>query len=256
MKGPETIGMPRVAKSETGTTGLRKFIESIAAEYQKESLPIGADGRIMMSAYKGIYLNVDADINRTAEWRKNDDSERLGEQLEMLAYAIFHKNLRSRFVVARASHHDDQVKKVDTILFDRETGNLVCAFDEVGDAGGIRYEGKKNDVLDRNLKDGGASLKYSLALKETDGKKEITLGNSEHIPIFYIALPKTEIEQGVREFNPSLTEQSDFEKKLFEYFIAAISLQIQALELGGGLDLNLKRKLDDFKNVVEGLKKK
>ncbi len=258
MKGVEKIGTPGIAKSETGTTELRKFIESIGAEYRAENIPIGDDGRIMMAAYKGIYPNVDSDINRTAEWREHDDPNRLGEKLEMLAYAIFHKNLKSKFVVARASHHDDQVKKVDTILFDKETGNLVCAFDEVGADEGIRYEGKKNDVLDRNLKDGGASLKYSLVLKETEGSKEIALGNSEHIPIFYIALPKNRIEKGIQEFNPSPTEQSDHEKKLFEYFILALSLQVKGLELDGGalLNPNLKRKLDDFKNVVDRLQSK
>ncbi|GEM_PF-5312818 len=71
-----------------------------------------------------------------------------------------------------------------------------------------------------------------------------------------MALPKDRIEKGLRELAMSATQQSDFERKLFEYFMAAMSLQIQGLELyNRRLDPELKKKLETFSKIITRLKK-
>jgi hypothetical protein len=241
---------------------VERFLESTTMRYRAEGVPLGNDSRIDMAAYKGLYPDVAKDLERNRDWGKEwfgglspemaRERRRLteGEQLEMLAYAILAKNLGERFVVARTSPHDDRVNKVDTIILDKETGNLVCAFDEVGDASGVNYEKKQTLVRDRNLK-GGASLKYGIGVRREKGKQEVVPSAAEHLPLFYLAVPGDRVKKGMKEFVADPVQQSEFEERLFSYFIATISAQIGALELyHRRLDPELKKKLEDFKGAV------
>lgn len=266
MKPPFEAYRSSPAESESGVKKLEKYIETISAQAQAEGLPIQKNGRIDMLSdqYRKVYGNneVERDFQNTREGQANAEElhqERLrsdGEKLEMLAHAIVHRNFGPDFVVARSSPFDDKKNRVDTIIFEKATGNLVCAFDEVSSASGVDYEKKQAAVQEHNLS-GGASLKYGLRLDTTEGNRSIVADHVENVPLFYLALPKDRIEKGVREFDPDSGRQSDFEKKLFDYFIAAITLQIQGLELySGRLNPDLRKKLQDFKRVVESLKSK
>ena len=236
--------------------------------YRAENIPVGTDGRIDMSAYRSIYPDVEKDLARNRDWEQGwfegippeeipaERRKREGEQLEMLAHAIFMKNLPENFVVARASEHDDRANKVDTVILDKKTGALICAFDEVGDTSGIDYDKKQEVVRDRNLK-GGTSLKYGIGMVEKDGKRKVVPSPAANIPIFYIALPPDRIKKGVQEFISD--GQSDFEEKLFAYFTASITAQVRGLELyHRRLNPDLKEKLAAFKGIMAtlGTKKK
>jgi len=262
---PEIVGLVSERESEERARGVQHFIENASAEYAKEGIPIRPDGRIDMEAFKDVYP---ADLERDGqgiqrwfdEWYKDipeveRDSQRLasdGEKLEMLTHAVLYKNLGKRFVVVRSSYYDDIHNKIDNGLFDRETGDPICTFDEVGDTKGRIFEDKQAAVRDRNVAKGGGTMKYGLKLENTDSGKKFVPGIVRNVPLFYIALPKDRIEKGIKEFVPSQTEQSEFEKKLFEYFLQAIAFQIQGLELyGGRLDENLKKRLGAFKKTIE-----
>ena len=55
----------------------------------------------------------------------------------------------------------------------------------------------------------------------------------------------------MKEFVADPVQQSEFEERLFSYFLATISAQIGALELyQARLDPELKKKLGAFKDVV------
>ncbi len=238
---------------------LEHFIKGAAERCRNESVPLSNDGSIDMLAYMDIYPgHVEDDLRKVREGKTNakdiheEQLGRDGEKLEMLAYAIFAKNLGENFVVARSAPHDDKINGVDTILLDRKTGKLVCAFDEVGDTTGSVYNDKLEKVQRCN-RDGGAHLKYGLGLDE---EKKIKLMNVRNVPLFYIALPKDRINKGIAEFIPEAERQSDFEKKLFAYFTATITQQISGLELYGKLHPELKEKLSAFKNMVSALEKK
>jgi hypothetical protein len=253
-----------VFEQTEGIAKVAQYIEHVAAAYRAEHIPVGNDGRIDMAAYRNLYPDVDKDLARNSEWEKEwfqnippseipaRRREREGEQLEMLAHAILVKNLPKEFLVVRASPHDDRANKVDTVILDRATGTLVCAFDEVGTTSGVDYEAKQQHVQEHNLK-GGATLKYGMKMEEKNGKKEVMLSSVSNIPLFYIALPSDRIKKGVQEFLPG-ENQSDFEKNLFSYFMAAITLQIHGLELyEQRLNPDLKEKLTAFKKITASL---
>jgi len=254
-----------VIAKEAGPKKLAEFIEAASARARAEGIPLSPDGRVDMSAYRSLYGNeVDEDFQETREGQADAEEvhqKRImtdGEKLEMLTYATLQKGLGPDFIVARSAPDDDKKRGVDTIAFDKTTGNLVCAFDEVSDMAGVEYLRKQGLVRNRNIDKGGATLKYAFELQETDGVKTIVPGRAANIPIFYIALERSWIDKGIREFNPAPDKQSDPEKKLFKYMIGTIELQIQALEFGAeeSLKPELLKRLQDFKKVVESLKNK
>ena len=84
----------------------------------------------------------------------------------------------------------------------------------------------------------------------------IVPSTAENIPIFYIALPSDYIKKCMREFMHDPKNQSEFEKKLFTYFVTIICNQIDQLEVySNRLDPNLKKKLAAFKSVIENFKR-
>lgn len=263
----ERLGVAQ-SEREDDIAKLERFIEQAMATYQAEGIPVGNNGRLQEQEFskqkntRGLYgeneIEKDLGANRRHEEEWVHEAPRRfreGEQLEILSHAIFLKNLGDEFAVVRASLHDDRRNKVDTLILDRKTGNLVCAFDEVGDTSGVDYEKKLWNVQKHNI-DGGAALKYGIRSETINGRKVIIPSTAENIPIFYIALPSDRIKKGMQEFLPDMKNQSEFEKKLFAYFVATISAQISGLELyNKRLDPNLKKKLAAFKSVIENFKR-
>ncbi len=244
---------------------LYSFIGRVAEKYRAEGVPVRADGRIDMLAYKGIHPDLDADLAKNSElddaWFKDVPKDRRqsaklaleGEQLEMLAYGVFVKNLGKNFIVARASEHDDRINKADTVILDKDSGELICAFDEVSATSGSDFEEKLGKVKNRNFQ-GGAKLKYGIGVKKVGEKRVVMAASVESLPIFYIALPSDRIKKGIKEFNPDQNTQSDFEKNLFKYFVATLNAQIQGLKLyGNRLDPKLKERLQVFETLLRNL---
>lgn len=259
---------PFVERSE-GVAKLSRFLALMADRYRKEDIPVGSDGRIDMNAYRELYpQHLRADFAQVQAWQETwrerqtslpgiptdaDGFHNRGEAFEMLATAVFQKKLGDGFVVARSSLFDDLTHKVDTIVLDRETGALVCAFDEIGDTTGPSYDEKLSLIRDRNFH-GGAKLKYGLAMKADGDKKKVVKSAVQNVPIFRIALNDERINQGLEEFNPRPDTCSDFEEKLFAYFVAIINAQIAALKLDGNrLNSELRKNLSVFRSVMSGV---
>ncbi len=75
-----------------------------------------------------------------------------------------------------------------------------------------------------------------------------------HIPLFYLAVPSDRIKKGMQEFIDDPERQSDFEQRLFQYFVLTINAQIGALNLyQNRLDPEFRKRLEDFKNVIDSL---
>ena len=77
------------------------------------------------------------------------------------------------------------------------------------------------------------------------------MGKADNLPLFYLVLPPKYIEEGVKELVPSLSEKSEYEKKLFSYFIASLSSQISFLKLERRLNPALREKITYFENAIQ-----
>lgn len=250
---------------EAAPKNLSRCLEIIAEELRKDQIPVTPDCRIDMNAFETIYgknvIKEDSAYIKSYEkdWygdvspeeQKQQRLQKTGEQLEMLKTAVFHKNLGSRFVVVRASAYDDKKNKVDNVLLDKTTGTLVCAFDEVADTTGPDYEKKRTIVLERNTRERGARMKYCIGLDIKDGVGTLQLKSEEQIPMFYLALSKDYIAKTLKDFIPNTSQQSEAEKKLFSYFIAALKFQISELELRAErLAPALRTRLKNFRKLL------
>jgi len=245
-------------KEEEDVEKLEGFMEEIAEKLRNEGVPVNDDCRINMDAFKGVFSSESVENNKkivkefedkwygnlTEEEIKKEKLKKSGEQFEMLVTSIFNKFLGEKFIIVRSAAYDDIRNKVDNLILDKETGNIVCAFDEVGDSSGLRFEEKKKKILERNQR--GCSIRYGLGIQ----KGKLTLENRENIPIFYLALSKESIKNGIKKLVPSFDEKSDFEKKLFDYFISSFDSQIKGLKLERNLNWDVKEQLDYFEKIL------
>lgn len=123
-----------------------------------------------------------------AQWREAKEKNP-STITEMTVTLLLHHLLGKRFIVARAAAYDDYKNHVDNVIIDKETGAVVCGFDEVlgheGDDGGEKKKDKINKILDH----GGASLKYGATIE--DGK--IKTKELRNIPTFFLSLSKEEL---------------------------------------------------------------
>jgi hypothetical protein len=233
---------------------LRKLLGEIRDVLKGQGIPVDQNCRVDMGAFKDVYKYGELEndlrrINRRIKEIKGDVEESLltdGERLEVLKTIIFYKFLHEKFIIVRASFYDDVYNQVDNLIIEKETGNIVCAFDEVSTTSGPRLAKKQERFL-RNRAD-GARVKYGV-LSTRDGltKREI-----ENIPIFYLALPPEHINEGIRNLT-SLEEISGYEKKLWAYFVTTLQSQIARLKLEN-LNEILRNRLLEFEKTLEELK--
>lgn len=173
---------------------LKESLKEVALGLRKSGFPVYDNCRIDMNAFRKVvyddkvvnqHLSTVEDLqNRWKEerqdsrrmdqrpdWRmsgfgrdansQTDRENKSGEQLEMLKTVIFHKFLGKDFHTLRTSTYDDYRNGVDNLIIEKETGNIVGAFDEVLDSPiGERSEEKKEKIFKRN-RDKGGLIRYA-----------------------------------------------------------------------------------------------
>lgn len=171
-------------------------------------------------------------------------------QAEMAITALLHKILQERFLVVRASVFDDYKNGMDNLILDKETGAVICAFDEV-----IRNEGdtkkapvKLEKIKKKSLK-GGAEAKYGLSLRDSVlARKHI-----RNIPVFYLSLESRDLDALTRslfsDFDGSISE---IERDIFSHLVRSIEEQKTILE-SLALPPVMERKLAAFGAPLETL---
>jgi len=245
---------------DMGLDRLKDYLKLEAEEMRKNGVPVGLNGRIDPNAYINFYservINEDrqavSDLKLILEGEENNLSnkreQRIGEQLELLATAVLSLYLKDRYYVMRSSEYDDLKHKVDTILFDKRTGQVVCAFDEVGDTSSERFKKKKEEILAIDRERNGTHLKYGLELDPKTLK--VKPGRNYNIPIFYICVAPDIVKKCVEEFTPDKNQKNN--KNLFEYFLYLLSFQTKEMVLKSGhLKPEMIKKISSFEKSLK-----
>lgn len=239
---------------------LAVFIEKISEELKQEGIPVDENCRIDMKEFSSYGDGIERDMGKVRDFEKNwylnlseerikeEKQKKSGEKLEMLIIALLHKFLKDKFIVVRSSLYGDVFNGVDTLIFEKETGNLICAFDEVADTSGPNLQNKIKEVAEKNKS--GSKLKYGLKIEDGKIMKGVVMG----APIFYIALPEKLINEGINNLSLSLEEKSDYEKKLFKYFLDLLQYEYSALMLEKHIDEPIKNRVETFKKVLDKFK--
>jgi len=178
---------------------------------EKEIEWSGAEDPRVQEFYK-TQKKVEGKEEIAREWMKNKEKEK-SSQMEMLTNLILYKTLREKFIVARASRHDD-LGGIDSYLVDTDTGDPVCVIDEVHDHERV---GRKDEKWERveSIGKGGKTMKYCV-VPEGDKlvQKEI-----KNIPVFFVSLTTEEIVRGMEGFSRNLDNTpNELESDYFNKF--------------------------------------
>ena len=166
---------------------------------------------------------------------------------EMAVTAVLYKCLQDRFLVARSTTHDDYENGFDNLIIDKQSGAVVCGFDEVVGVSG--YSEKKDDKLLRKAMRGGASVKYGATIKNGQLVRE----SLKNVPAFYLALSKPEISELLENFSD--TSITKVELSILNKFIVSLEEQMVNLENRQVIQNdNLKNNLMKFKESLEVIK--
>ncbi len=127
-----------------------KAINNDNEEYDTRLVNI--DDTIMVESFQksegGPYMREDKEFKKDKKkvkelekkWHKEEKEKNFGELWEKAKTVILNKIIGTEFIVVRASKHDDYENGVDNIIINKETGNVVCAFDEVSAEEGTEKE--------------------------------------------------------------------------------------------------------------------
>ena len=85
----------------------------------------------------------------------------------------------------------------------------------------------------------------------SDLRKFATILDDSLISFINDILRKENIREGIEKLTPSPEKESDYEQKLFTYFIASINSQIKSLKLEPDLDPRLKERLNHFEETLQ-----
>jgi hypothetical protein len=182
-----------------------------------------------------------------AEWQKSKEKNP-ATITEMAVTSVLHRLLKDRFIVARASTFDDYRYGVDNVLIDKETGAVVCGFDEVlgftGDDGGE----KKNDKIKKSLAHGGTSLKYGATIEDGQIKRQ----ELRNIPTFYLSLSKEELSSLLKDLKAN-SEPTENERNLALKMLSSLDKQYdEAKEIA--VNVALQENLNKFSGSLEVIK--
>lgn len=231
---------------ETALENLKEFKEyfkETAERLRQEGVPVDENLRIRPEAFARIHSlkEIESDIKNTKEKMTQFDAQKgrerkeQAELLEKYVVVLFNKHFGNEFLVTRTAEYDDLYGHADNILVDKKRGTPVCAFDEVSVMSGPTYESKKEEVLKRNLVRegvrGGVTIKYGFTTQTKGEKTEIVLQRLKNVPVFYLALSKEALAQGIKEFTSSKENTSEYEQKMVRYFLTSLRSQVARLRL-------------------------
>jgi hypothetical protein len=164
---------------------------------------------------------------------------------------LLDKALHDDFVVCKSSKYDDYKHGVDNVILDKETGNIVCGFDDVlghsGDDGGDKKKDKIRKIMER----GGVSLKQGLSFKK-DGSLETK--ELHNLPAMYLAITKKDLELLLDNLNSSNNnETNETEKSLVLKFVDLMEEQLDSFK-NNNLNSRLETNILEFEKSLQKIK--
>ena len=209
---------------------------------KRDTKLLNEDGTVRMNAFRigegGPYKNENKNDKKHIEylekkweeeegWNEEKKEKNFGELWEKAKTVILNKIIGTKFIVVRASKHDDYENGVDNIIINKETGNVVCAFDEVSAEKGTEKEVEKSEKVEEKNKEGGATIKYGLTVNK---EKQIIKKEINNIPIFYLRLSGEDLVKLLHEMDYKSEKLSEIELNVFGDLVDSLKEQLKELE--------------------------
>lgn len=230
---PEKKERPNLEKVNTI---LKNKMESLSVENSKE-FPgfMESNGSIKM---EGDKLEIHKGLIKAKEegWAMSESSDldtwskkmekRDSNLAEVAVTLLLHEKLKERFLVARASKYDDYENGIDHVLLDKETGSVVCGFDQVLGRGKDDGSEKKREKVQNIVKKGGARLEYGCTINE---EGELIRKKLTNIPSFFLGISKDDLDKLLLKIQRG-EDTSDFSDRLMKDMINSLEEQFTETE--------------------------
>jgi len=234
---------------------LEKELNNLA-EKNNQELPgfLEADGRIaiagadqasdqyLVSQQEAAFAGGNSQL---AAWRASQEKNPATLAEKSLTIALSDV-LGDSYLVARASKYDDYNNGVDQVIIDKQTGRVLCGFDEVLSRDGNGSSQKKEEKLQRSIQKGGARIKYGAATK--DG--QLIRARAENIPAFYLPVSKEELYQLITSQQAGGAERQIAESQIFTKLLMSLRGQLETVSAQTSLNSQL---LNSTQAVLEKL---
>ena len=231
--------------------------KEVSERYGIENL-LDGNCRIKMEGYESVYDeselqrirdNLAKVEQKFGEESRGEDVNRKGFQTEMAITCLLYKMIGERFIITRTTKPDD-LGGADNVIVDKETGDAICAFDEVyeNSAQETNMEKKSKMVIDLAL-DGGTTIDFGFEYSEGRLKR----GRYENLPMFYLELHTSELEMLMDNMGQDIDEITDSEKEIFNKLLRSVARQFLVLKrqkLPAKVMENLDRFRSSFENVT------
>lgn len=176
-----------------------------------------------------------------------------GTTWEKMSMVILNKILGEDFIIIHSSKNDDTYHSIDTLIIDKETGEIVCTIDDVEtNLEESRYTEKLKKLAKINQKFGGAFIEDGLELK--DG--ELVNKSIRNIPIYLLQISKEDFKKVLAGMNiSSMDVISNIELEIFDKIIDSLENQNEKLKKTDKIPSSLIEKIDIFSESLEKMKK-
>ncbi len=207
-----------------------------------------ADDPEMFDYYKNKY-NAVGEEAIIAAWKGQKKKEK-NTQMELAVTALLYKILGDRYFVVRTSVHDDYHSGVDNLIIDKQTGAVVCAFDELHEGGRGEQTKSKREKVFKIARQGGAKLQFGLSME--NGKLTRT-GKVDSLPVFYLGLSTAELDALMENMEYGLENGcSDQEIATYQILVKSVQEQFKQLE-SERLPVGVQNRLSQFKQSLADL---
>lgn len=257
---------------EFGGSYKKEIIEADLKEADsiEESFLPDANIETVQAYYKDKAGRKDLTLEEVKEEAKKESALRDGNIAEVAINALLNKALsKKNLIVARTAKLDDMKHGIDTFIFDPETGEIICGFDEVN----YRDEEQEgNSTPDRKAKkegidkkkakvlkianDGGTRLKYGYRLSNDEtGQKILKQGAVENLPVLYLGISKSDLVAllaGMDYYNSE--EINETESMILNKIYSSIDEQLAMLKKEVNIPKPVKKNLNKIPDFLKKLK--
>ncbi len=218
---------------------------------RKEEEFSGANNENVQAFYKAKYGAGTSD--EIVKQYKKSRIKHEGTQVEMVITSILYKILRDKFIVTRASTYDDYENGVDNVIVHKETGEVICAFDEVNDGvDGHKQDEKKKKIVNKAKKN-GATIKYAFTVINKDGVPKLQKKSHQNIPTFYLSLTSEKMRKVLDKITFDINHISFEELEIFNDLLNSMKDQAGMLK-EQNLKPEINHNIDKFEKLLPEMK--
>lgn len=224
------------------------LLEDSAFDVHEREVEFSGATRPNMQAFYKDQHGVEGEEAIITKW-ESEKKKNKNNQMELAVTSLFYKVLSKRYFIFRPAKYDDYLNGIDNIIIDKETGSVICAFDEVHEGGDGDRTLVKQEKITKIARKGGARVRFGLAIE--DGKLKRT--KLENLPIFYLGLKTDELNSLMENMEYDLNKDPSLQElEIFRKLISSVKEQSLILEKEE-LPEAVTNRLDKFKDSLVNL---